>query len=352
MSVDLTTHYGRLKLKSPLVVGACPMTGDESARRSMEAAGAGAIVLPSLFQEQVILWSQRQGQAMTATEERVLRQANRTQVDRFCDNAETYLAIVNRASALSSIPIIASLNGEVSGTWLGFAGELQEAGADAIELNIQLPPPNEIAGPRQAEDKIAELVAEIGQSITVPLFVKVANEFTSVSHLATRLLSGAQGLVLFARAPDVDICLDTLTVESKWGLTQPSSVTQWLAMVMKVHAFCPILPLAVCGGIGTASDLIKVLLAGADVGMVTSAIYRHGPEAVGTLLDGLVAFMEQRHWNSIAELQAARPLEFDNEEKRSAYVKALASRPDLFTVQIGDLPTTGDQWGHPQTHSS
>jgi dihydroorotate dehydrogenase (fumarate) len=339
MAIDLTTRYGRLKLTTPLIVGACPMTGDEQARAAMESAGAGAIVLPSLFQEQVILWNEKQGQSLTPAEQRVLARAKHSHVDAFCDDADTYLSIVNRASSLSSIPIIASLNGEVGGNWLDFAGELQEAGAEAIELNIHIPPPRDFEGPRDVENKIVELVATIGQSITVPLYVKLGNEFTSLGHLAARLASGAQGLVLFSRSPDVDFSLDNLQIKTKWGLTQPGSVTQCLSAVMKVHAFCPMMPLAVSGGIGNASDYIKVLLAGADVGMITSTIYREGPHAIRALLDGLLLYMEKRQWTSMAELQAHRPLEFDSEDLRLDYVKALAARPEMEPGSVEKVPS-------------
>lgn len=327
MSVDLTTRYGRLKLDSPVVIGACPMTGDEQIRSALESAGAGAIVLPSLFQEQVILWNEKNGHDQTPAEQRVLARSKRTRLDAFCDDADTYLSIVNRATVLSSIPIIASLNGEIGGNWLDFAGELQEAGAAAIELNVRTAPPSEYDSPRMIEDMITELVSTVGKSVTVPVYVKLGHEFTSLSHLARRLLSGAQGMVLFSRTPDVDIDLENIQLKTTWGLTQGGSVSQWLHSIMKVHAYCPAMPLAVCGGIASASDAVKVLLAGADVAMLTSAIYREGPSVIRAITDGLLLYMEQRNWKTMADLHAARPIEFSTECDRLDYVKALASRP-------------------------
>lgn len=346
MSIDLSTTYGRLKLTSPVIVGACPMTGDEQTRTALESAGAGAIVLPSLFQEQVILWNERNGVALTDNDQRVAKRSKRTHVDAFCEDADTYLSIVNRASVLSSIPIIASLNGECGGNWLDFAGELQEAGAAAIELNVHAAPPREFAGPRDVEDTIVDLVATIEKSITVPLFLKLGHDFTSLSHLAHRLLSGAEGLVLFGRSPDVDICLDTLQLKTDWQLTPSGSIANTLSSIMKIHSFCPAMPLAACGGIGSSNDVIKILLAGADVAMVTSAIYREGPTVVQKLIGGLSGFMDSHHWMTIQDLHNHRPLEFNTEQERLDYVKALSSRPGPGALH-GATPThTGDRWGH------
>jgi dihydroorotate dehydrogenase (fumarate) len=347
MSINLTTQFGRLKLISPVIVGACPLTGNEQTRAAIEAAGAGAIVLPSLFQEQVILWNERNGKTLTDHERRVMETSARNRVDVFCDDADTYLSIVNRASVLSSIPIIASLNGESTGNWLDFAGELQEAGAAAIELNVHVPPPSEYESPRDAEAKIVDLVSTIGNSITVPLFVKLGTSFTSLGHLSHRLLSGAQGIVLFGRSPDIDICLDDLRIKTSWNLTPSGTIGNTLRQIMSLHSFCPAMPLAACGGIGTPADVIKVLLAGADVAVITSALYREGPGVVRTLIDGLVHYMEQRQWQTIRDICEARPLEFATATQRLNYIKALASRPEA-SLQVEENLTHGDRWGHPQ----
>jgi dihydroorotate dehydrogenase (fumarate) len=185
------------------------MTAEEMTRVAIESSGAGAIVLPSLSEEQVILWHEKLGHALMPREKQLLERARRIPMETSYGDAEAYLALVNRSSAQASIPIIASLNGETCGNWLDFAGELQEAGADAIELNVHHPPPRESAGPREAEDAVADLVSTIDQAITIPLYLKLGRDYTSLSHLAHRLLSGVDGLVLYGRSPDVDVCLDT-----------------------------------------------------------------------------------------------------------------------------------------------
>ncbi len=349
MSIDLSTNYGGLQLSSPIVVGACPLTADEQTRVALVSAGAGAIVLPSLFEEQVIRWSQKIGRTLTQREQDMLGSADLTQAENSGHDAEAYLAAVNRSSSQLSVPVIASLNGFAIGGWVDFAGELQEAGAHGIELNIYPPLPKLHNGPRAIEDEIVELVREVDAAITIPLFIKLGRDYTSLPHLACRLLSGVQGLVLFGRSPDVDICLDTLKLNTNWGLTAPGLITQSLARIMQVHAYCPAMSIAACGGIGTPEHVVKALLAGADVAMVTSAVYRDGPDVLRILTDGLREFMNKHRLTSIRELQLQRPLEFAKEEDRAAYMAALTARFKAEQTHNRAGTSHGDKYGHPST---
>ena len=325
MTIDLTTHYGGLELVSPIVVGACPLTANEQTRSVIESSGAGAIVLPSLFEEQVIRWCKRTGRTLSQRDRDLLKSAKRMGADTANSNAEAYLSAVNRASTQLSIPVIASLNGYAGSGWIDFAAELQEAGARGIELNIHHPPPSEYDGPREVEDALVDTVRGVDAEITIPLFVKLGHDYTSMPHLARRLMSGVQGLVLHGRSPDVDICLDTLKLNRSWGLTQPGSIAQSLAAIMRVHTYCPAIAIAATGGIATADDVFRVLLAGADVAMVTSALYREGPSAVRGLTDALLEFMERHEMRSVQDLHHQRPIEFAKHEERVAYMAALSS---------------------------
>ncbi|WP_146594456.1 dihydroorotate dehydrogenase [Novipirellula galeiformis] len=348
MTLDLTTNYGGLRLRTPIVVGACPLTANEQTRMALENAGAGAVVLPSLFEEHVVSWNHRRGHTSQLQDPRELDRLRENTRDTVCPDAETYLAMVNRASIQLSIPVIASLNGATDGDWLDFAGELQDAGAAAIELNIHHSPARNYQGPRELEDKVVDLAKSINNSITVPLFLKLNREYTSVCHLARRLLSGAQGLVLYGRDPNVDITLDNCQVKTHWGLTQPGSIGQTLGALMSVYGYCPAMPLAGSGGIGSPEDFIKVLLAGADVGMVVSAVYREGPDVIRTMLDGLMQFMEQNQLGSLNEIQAKRPLEFSSEEERMNCIRQFSTRPDWLEINAANRNIQGDRWGHPQ----
>ncbi|EMB18383.1 dihydroorotate dehydrogenase-like protein [Rhodopirellula europaea] len=325
MTSRLNTQFGGLSLRSPVIVGASPLSMNERTRLAMEEAGAGAIVLPSLFEEQVIDWSWNHGRQLTPKERSILGQSDRTKHHWVCPDGDSYLALVNRASSLQDIPIIASLNGYTAGGWMDFAGELEEAGASAIELNVHHSGAREDGSSTEIETMILDSIRDVNSAITVPLFVKLSSNFTSLPHLARQLLSGAQGMVLHGRAPKVDICLDTLRLASRWRISSAEEGIDSLDTLMQVHSCCPAMPLAACGGVGTADHLIKVLLAGADAAMVTSAIYREGASVIQTMLQGLVSFMEKRDMQSLQDLKLRRPLEFSSDEERTAYIAALTA---------------------------
>ncbi len=346
MPFSLQTNFGGLVLNAPVIVGACPMSLDEQTRIAMQNAGAGAIVLPSVFEEQVIRWSIANGTAITELEKKIVAQAERTQHNWAVADAESYLSLVHRASSQQPIPIIASLNGFTAGGWIDFAGELQEAGASAIELNVHHARARDDKSSSEIERTIFDAVRDINAAITIPLFVKLGQNFTSIPNIARQLLSGAQGLVIHGRAPTIDICLDSLKLVSRWTLTSGEGPYEVLVDLMHVHSCCPAMPLACSGGIAHADHVIKALLAGADVGMVTSAIYREGPDVIRSMIDGLTRFMECHKMQSIRDLQLQRPLEFNGDEERSAYIAALTAHLDATDKQIVGPTLHGDRWGH------
>ncbi len=347
MSLDLTVNYGGLRLRSPIIVGSCPMTANFQSRIAMENAGAGAIVLPSLFEEHIIAWKIKKGSRVSAREERLINHVDIVTQKTLIPGVETYLSIVNRASVQSSIPVIASLNGVSDGDWLDFAGELQATGASAIELNIDLGCAAQYASPREAEDKVVSLARTIGASISVPLFLKLHREFTSVAQLARRLVSGVQGLVLFARDPEIDITLDDCQLKTNWGLSAPGTISPSLRAMMSVYGCCPAMPLAANGGIAQPKDMIKVLLGGADAAMIVSAIYREGPDVIRNMLDGLTQFMESNGLRSLNELQSRRPLEFNSEEDRLSVITGLTANSRTASCPPYEPVIVSDKWGHP-----
>ena len=344
MSIDLTTNYGGLTLCSPVAVAACPLTANEQMRIAIASAGAGAIVLPSLFQEEILNWNVERGQELTRAEIQLVEgcMGESPIVD-----ADSYLELVKASTAQSAIPVIASLNGSAVSHWVDFAGELQDAGADAIELNIHRQPPTAYGSARQIEDSIVQAVEMMEASLSVPLFVKLGREYTSMSHLAARLLSGAQGLVLFGRSPDLDISLDDYQLKCDWRLTSPGTITQSLGSIMRVHSYCPAMPIAASGGISSSGDVIKAILAGADVAMVASAIYREGPDLIRSYLDGLREFLESQRITSVRELRERRPIEFTTEDQRRIYKEALASKLAAEASQTEGPSMQGDRFGHP-----
>ncbi|WP_372718211.1 dihydroorotate dehydrogenase [Novipirellula sp.] len=347
MTLDLSTNFGGLKLRTPIIVGSCPLTANPQNRIALERSGAGAVVLPSLFEEHVIAWRIGNGGSATEREQRLIDRITGMTRQALVPNVETYLAMLNRASVQSNIPVIASLHGGTDGNWLDFAGELQDTGADAIELNVHHRPDNDYDKPRELEDQVVELVKTIRTSISVPLFLKLHREYTAVSHLARRLVSGVQGLVLYARDPEIDIALDSLKLQSKWGMSSPGVISPTLRALMSVYGHCPAMPLAGNGGIGRPEDVIKTLLAGADVAMIASAVYREGPDVIRTMLDGLTQFMECNRVCSLNELQSKRPMEFTSEEDRLNTIEGLSPTPCWIGVSNGEHVIQGDRWGHP-----
>lgn len=353
MSIDLTTRYGDLVLRSPIIVGACPLTAEEMLRIAMVSAGVGAMVLPSLFEEQVVLWNERHGCGFDSSsawsdDVSVLDRARRIPVNSSTMTGDSYLELVRRVSREMPVPVIASLNGECSGIWLQYATELQSAGAAAIELHVRAPAPSDYATPREMEDAILHTADCLTQMNEIPVFIKLGRNYTSLCHLVQRLKNCAQGVVLFGHSPQADISLDNFAVMTKWGLTDAGSIVKSLASIMRVREYCPNMSIAASGGIGDSTDFIKTLLAGADVAMITSAIYRDGPTVIGTMLEGLLNFMERRHIASIAELKTRGPGMINHDQRRLNYIEAFSETLSPNLVRCSNRVMEGDPWGHPR----
>jgi dihydroorotate dehydrogenase (fumarate) len=359
MGLDLSVNYGGLFLHSPIVVGSCPMTLDDQTRLSLESAGAGAIVLPSVFEEQILAWGKDPGGRLTQVDRTPFARSQRMAASVASMDATSYLAFVKRCSDQLAIPVIASINGCASGNCLDYARELQEAGAAGVELNVHRSYDRQFKSSGEIEDSLVSTIEQISRSITVPLFVKLDRSVVSLPHLARRCCSGAAGFVLYGRGPDTDICLDSLQLDSKWNLSAPGTAIQLIEPIMRVHSYCPAMSIAASGGISTSEDVAKVLLAGADVAMVTSELYRSGPDVIRTLIDGLIIFLDRHHFASLMVMQLERPIEFACKEERARYVSALSNRlgSDRSQAQRPALRTDSsaepwkqsnqpDRWGH------
>lgn len=329
MTRDLSTKYLGLELKNPLVIAASPLSDSVGSVKRLEDAGAAAVVLHSLFEEQI------------ENEEEELAKAYEFGTDSFAEaltyfpemedyrtGPETYLKDIERAKSTLSIPTIASLNGASTGGWIRYAKLIEDAGADALELNVYfIAADTEMSG-QEVEQQYVDLVAAVRESITIPLAVKVGPHFSSPAHMAKRLIeAGADGLVLFNRFLQPDIDLDELEIRPRLELSNPSELLvplRWIAILRgRVSA-----SLALTGGIHSAEGLAKALLAGADVGMVASVIYRKGYGHVAVMLDGLRRWMEEKEYESVNQLKGIMsqancpdPTAFE----RGNYMKALTS---------------------------
>jgi len=300
--MNLDTSYLGLKLRNPLVASAGPMTQTADRVERLAAAGVGAIVLPSLFEEQI--------RAEADRDERLAEVG----IDSFGEGTSCvidpdasvwprqYLSLIERAAG-SGVPVIASLNGSTPGGWTDYARAMQDAGAAAVELNIYYLPSDLLIPGRDAEQRYVDILTAVRAVVSIPVAVKLNPYFSSLGDMAIRLdRAGADGLILFNRFMQTDINPQTLTVSTGFQLSSPAEATlarSWIARLRgQVHA-----SLAASTGVETADDIAAYLLAGADVVMTTSSLLRHGPAHVTVLLNGLRAWMERKGFTSTDEIR-------------------------------------------------
>lgn len=330
MSVDLTTKYLGLDLAHPIVPSASPMTGDLASLRELEAAGASAVVLWSLFEEQIV-HDEQQALALAEAYAESFGEAVGGYFPDFEDyntGPGEYLKLIRDAKQHLDIPVIASLNGTSIGGWLRYGKLMEEAGADALELNIYLIPTDPDTTGAQVEQQYLDLIAALKESISIPLAVKVGPFFSSIPNMATRMVdAGADGLVLFNRFYQPDIDLEELEVTPNLRLSTSDELRlplRWTA-ILKGQVLGS---LAVTSGVHTADDVIKLLLAGADVTMMASALLRHGPSRLTEVLDGVRTWLEANEYESVRQMkgsmsQSASP---DPEAfERGNYMKTLVT---------------------------
>jgi dihydroorotate dehydrogenase (fumarate) len=326
---DLTTTYLGFQLRNPLIASSCPLTGEADVLRRLEGIGAAAAVLPSLFEEQL-----RNMPAETRPEHAFSTDTFGQSLDYFRElghynrGPDRYLHQIKEAKKAVSFPIIASLNGTTEGQWLHYAKRIEEAGADALELNIYSVVPDPQVTAEQIESRYVELVAAVRDEISIPLAVKVSPFFTAFANVAHRLTAGgADGLVLFNRFLQPDINIDALKVSPHLVLSHSEEFRLPLRWVAILRGQIPG-SLAATGGIHTAESAVKMLLAGADAVMITSALYRNGIEYLGTMLAELQNWLDASEFDSIEQLKGTMsqkncpdPTVFE----RANYTKAVTS---------------------------
>jgi len=303
---DLATDYLGLALHGPVVASAGPLTGRLDTLRRLEDAGAAAVVLPSLFEEEIVGEAfaldalHRQGADVFAEAQSYLPELPDTEA-----GPDHHLRLVAEAKASLAIPVIASLNGTTTGGWLEYAGLLAEAGADALELNVYLVAADLSDTAASVESNIVDLVHAVATAVDIPVAVKLSPYFTSFTNLADRLEgAGAMGLVLFNRFYQPDIDLDALDVAPTLELSTPADLRlplRWTG-ILRGRIGCS---LALSGGVHGPLDVVKAVIAGADVAMSTSALLRHGPEHLRTLLAGLDRWLDEHEYDSVGELRGA-----------------------------------------------
>ena len=321
--MSLATTYLGLTLKNPLIASASPLNGELDNIRRLEDAGAGAIVLPSLFQEQI--------EAMS--------DALAARVDAYADSSpearsyfpaaengpygvgpDRYLDLVRRANDAVEIPVIASLNGSSRAGWIDYAQRIEEAGAAALELNIYHIPADLLETGRDVEARHIDIVRAVCGSVDLPVSVKLTPYLSSPGHFATTLAEqGARGLVLFNRLLEPDIDLSRMTLTDRITLSGPDDMRLpmlWIALLSGRTSAS----LAASGGVSGLSDVVKYLLSGADVVMTTSALMRNDIEFMTTLVSGLRQWMQERGIPSVAGLRGM--MNWRNGRDRDTWTRA------------------------------
>ena len=348
MSKELTTTYLGMELSSPVVVGACPLTIEPEHVRQMVAAGAGAIVLPSMLQEQITYGIMKAVDPVGAISE----SGYQPQQDRYNGGTANYLQTIRHLKTLCNVPIIGSLNGWSEGPWLDYADEIQAAGADALELNWQrgLSDPNESC--EAVEARLIDLAGNLCNRLSIPVAVKLNQRFTNLASIAHKLQAvGVDGLVLFTHGPCWDVSIDRMHWTIRWELSPTESLGTILEGIVHVRTGGLDLSIAASGGVRTGEDAIKAMIAGADAVMVTSEIYRQGPDAIRKILQGVSQYLDISHHESLMAFQQARP----NVELTSERLMRLEHIDPLTRSEHYDDPTpastmTGDAYGHHGEH--
>jgi len=329
MTVDLSTRYLGLELANPLVLAASSLSDKLDNLRRAEEAGAAAVVMHSLFEEQIEFEAdETQRVYEQGTDQFAESLTYFPELEEYHLGPESYVRHVERAKQGLSVPVIASLNGTSKGGWIRYARVLQDAGADALELNIYLIAADiTVSGP-EVEAQYLDLVSAVTQSVSIPVAVKLGPYFSSPGHMCLRLAeAGADGLVLFNRFLQPDIDLEAMEISTQLSLSTSDELRlplRWIAILFgRVSA-----SLALTGGIHSAQDLIKAVAAGADIGMVASAVYQQGFGFIRRTLDEMRGWMAEREYQSLSQLKGSMsqqncpdPAAFE----RGNYMKTLVS---------------------------
>jgi dihydroorotate dehydrogenase (fumarate) len=330
---DLSTTYLGLALKNPIVASASPLSKKTGKAKQLQEAGAAAIVMYSLFEEQIIHESLELDHYLTrGTDSFAEALTYLPDSGAYSLEPDKYLAQVTALKKALDIPVIGSLNGVSSGGWTRYARRIQEAGADALELNLYYLSTDFDLKSENLEKAQVDLVAQVRSAITIPLAVKLGPFVTSLPNFARRVVeAGANGLVLFNRFYQPDFDLDELEVVHSLDLSTSAELRLPLRWISILYGRLPA-DLAITSGVHTATDVLRGMMAGAKVAMMASALLHHGPQIIHTILADLQLWMHEHDYESIQQMQGsmsqgsvAEPAAFE----RANYMKVLSSFRDL-----------------------
>ncbi len=327
--VDLTTTYLGLKLKNPLVAAASPLSEKVETVQKLEQAGIAAVVMYSLFEEQIIHESlELDHYLFYGSEASPEFSSFYPQTGTYTLKPEAYIATLGKLKKAAGIPIIASLNGVSTGGWIKYARKMEDAGADALELNLYYLPTDPDLTSAKLEDTYVTLVADICKSVKIPVSVKLSPFFTAIPNVAKRLANaGAKGLVLFNRFYQPDLDLENLEVVPNLHLSDSHELRlplRWIAILYgHVQA-----DLALTSGIHTAEDVLKTMMAGASAAMIASELLQKGIGRAGEMLAEMTKWMEEHEYASVQQMKGSlsqRNVKEPAAFERANYMKALNS---------------------------
>lgn len=308
--MNLTTDYLGLKLKHPLMPGASPMATNLDYVRRLEDAGAAAIVLPSLFEEQILLEEDARLHHVEMHADASGEAASYLpRMEDFHLTPDQYIGQIVCIKAAVEIPVIASLNGVTPGGWINYAKSMQQAGADAIELNFYDLPTNPEDSALDVEARAIDILEAVKETVRIPVAVKLSPFFSSLPNFASELTgAGADGLIFFNRFYQPDLNIEELAVQPVLHLSDPSELTlrlRWLAIV----SACVKTSYAASGGVHSATDALKAIMAGAHAVQMVSILLKRGPEFLRTVLHELKNWLEQHEYESIQQMRGCLNLQ-------------------------------------------
>lgn len=326
---DLTTTYLGLNLKNPLVASASPLSKKVEGVQRLEEAGVSAVVMYSLFEEQIVHESQALDHYLTRGSESFAEALTYfPDLERYNVGPESYLELIYRIKKAVSIPVIGSLNGISTGGWINYAKRIEEAGADALELNIYYVPTDPQLNSQELEQTYVQLVRDVRSQLSIPLAVKLSPYFSALPHMAAQLANaGANGLVLFNRFYQPDLDIESLEVIPNLVLSTSDELRlplRWVAILYgRIKA-----DLALSSGVHSAGDVVKALMAGANVAMTTSELLAKGIGRATEILADLNNWLDEFEYTSVQQMigsmshqAVAEPAAFE----RANYMKALQS---------------------------
>ncbi|MFK0570244.1 dihydroorotate dehydrogenase-like protein [Endozoicomonas sp.] len=302
--MDLTTKYMGLSLKNPLIASASPLTSTVKSIQRLEKAGIAAVVLPSLFEEQIRREQEEEEQIALSRNDLFPEATSFLPSGLTLERgSQAYLDTIHKVKSVVDIPVIASLNGCSEGGWVDYARQIEQAGADALELHVYYNPPSlDITG-REVEDVYLDVARRVKNSVTIPVALKVDPFFSAFGNMARQFDEiGVDGLVMFNRMLQPDFNLTSMLVEPSWPISKAGEIgipLRWISVLHgKINA-----SLAATSGAYDHEDVIKYLLAGADTVMLASALIRNGADYVSVLLKGVEVWLKQREFTDLNEMR-------------------------------------------------